>query len=226
MSRSPALIAGAHRGRAAAVVVGAVAVLLALGAVVHGDTVGTGFDRSVDGWFSAHVGFGTALWFADLGSEAVVSLLMVAAVFACAALGTVRGAVLAVAGPLLAAGLTEFVLKPVVDRRMFGYYAYPSGHTAGFGSVMLVVVIVLLGPARGVIRTRVRRGVITAALVLALCCMLGLIAAQFHYTTDVIGGLCLVVASVLAVALVIDAVGDRFVRLRSAHMNRADLVRR
>jgi undecaprenyl-diphosphatase len=212
MSRSPALIAGVNRGRAVAVALGAVVVLLALAVVVQGETVGTGFDRSVDGWFSAHVGFGTALWFADLGSEAVVSLLMAAAVFACVALGSARGAVLAVAGPLLAAGLTEFVLKPAVDRRMYGYYAFPSGHTAGFGSVMVVVVIVLLGPARGVIRTRVRRGVITAALMLAVCCMLGLIAARFHYATDVVGGLSLVLASVITAALVIDAVGDRLVR--------------
>jgi undecaprenyl-diphosphatase len=212
MSRSPALIAGVHRGRAVAVAVVAVGVLLALAVIVQGETVGTGFDRSVDGWFSAHVGFGTALWFADLGSEAVVSLLMAAAVFACVALGSARGAVLAVVGPLLAAGLTEFVLKPIVDRRMYGYYAFPSGHTAGFGSIMLVVVIVLLGPAHGVIRTPVRRGMITAALVLAVCCMLGLIAARFHYATDVVGGLSLVLASVITAALVIDAVGDWLVR--------------
>ena len=209
MSRSPALIGSVRRGRAAAVVTGAAVALLALAVVVHGGTRGTGFDRHVDAWFGAHVGYSTALWFADLGSEPVVSLLVAAAVAACVALRSVRGAVLAVAGPVLAAGLTEYVLKPIVDRRLYGYYAFPSGHTAGFGSVMLVVVIVLLGPARGVLRTPLRRGGITAALLLALCCMLGLIAAQFHYATDVIGGLFLVLASVTAVALVIDAVGDR-----------------
>jgi undecaprenyl-diphosphatase len=215
MSRSFALIDGVRRGRATAIVTGAAAGLLALAIAVHGGTGGTGFDRHVDSWFGAHVGYSTALWFADLGSEPVVSLLVAAAVAACVALGSARGAVLAVVGPLLAAGLTEYVLKPIVDRRLYGYYAFPSGHTAGFGSVMLVVVIVLLGPARGRLRTPVRRGGITAALLLALGCMLGLIAAQFHYATDVIGGLFLVLASVIAVALAIDAVGDRLARNRS-----------
>lgn len=209
MSRSPALIDGARRGRAAAIVTGAAAALLALAVAVHGGTGGTGFDRHVDAWFGAHVGYSTALWFADLGSEPVVLPLVAAAVAACVALRSARGAVLAVVGPLLAAGLTEYVLKPIVDRRLYGYYAFPSGHTAGFASVMLVVVIVLLGPARGVLRTPVRRGGITAAALLALSCMLGLIAAQFHYATDVIGGLFLVLASVIGVALAVDAIGDR-----------------
>src|SRR5690348_11730695 len=212
MSRSPALIAGARRARATTLVIVAAAALIALGAAVRGGTGGTAFDRSVDGWFSAHVGYSTALWFADLGSEAVVSLLMLAAVFASVALHTARGAVLAVAGPLVAAGLTEFVLKPLVGRRLYGYYAFPSGHTAGFGSIMLVAVIVLLGPARGAIPTPVRRAAITVAVLLTLGCMLGLIAAQFHYATDVIGGLFLVLASVIAVALAIDLIGERLVR--------------
>ena len=56
------------------------------------------------------------------------------------------------------------------------------------------------------------RGVITAALLLALCCMLGLIAAQFHYASDVLGGLFLVLASVITVALAVDAVADRLRR--------------
>jgi membrane-associated phospholipid phosphatase len=74
---------------------------------------------------------------------------------------------------------------------------------------MLVVVFVLLGPARSTIPPAARRGGITAAAILGVCCMLGLVAARFHYATDVIGGLFLVLASVIAVALVIDAVGDR-----------------
>jgi len=212
MSRSPALIAGVRRGRATALVLGAAVALIALGAAVHGGTGGTGFDRSVDGWFTTHVGYSTALWFADLGSEPVVSLLVAAAVFACVALRSVRGALLAVIGPVLAAVLTEYVFKPIVDRRLYGYYAFPSGHTAGFCSVMLVVVIVLLGPARNAIPSAARRCGITVAALLGLGCMLGLIAAQFHYATDVIGGLFLVVASVIAVALAIDLIGDRLVR--------------
>jgi hypothetical protein len=42
--------------------------------------------------------------------------------------------------------------------------------------------------------------------------LLGLVAARFHYATDVIGGLFLVLASVFAVALAIDLIGDRLVR--------------
>ena len=118
MNRSPALILDARRTRAAAIAVCSAAVLIALAVIVHGASKGTGFDSAVDGWFSAHVSYSAALWFADLGSEPVVLLLMAAAVCACVALRTVRGAVLAVLGPLLAVGLTEYVLKPVVDRRL------------------------------------------------------------------------------------------------------------
>jgi len=62
--------------------------------------------------------------------------------------GRRRAAVLAALGPAIAAGFTEFVLKPLIGRRINDELSFPSGHTTAAVSVVVVVVIVLLGPNR------------------------------------------------------------------------------
>ena len=62
--------------------------------------------------------------------------------------GRRRAAALVVLGPAIAAGFTEFVLKPLIGRRLDDALSFPSGHTTGAVSVAVVVVVVILGPNR------------------------------------------------------------------------------
>jgi undecaprenyl-diphosphatase len=116
--------------------------------------------------------------------------------------------VLAVLAPVLASCLTEYAIKPWVHRTKFGYYAYPSGHITGVCAVVFVLVLVVLGPARHRVTTAARRATVAVALLAALACGLGLIAADYHYATDVIGGVCLSLGCVLVLALLVDAIFD------------------
>ena len=195
-----------HRALAAAVALGCAAVVAALGLRYANQTRAGAFDRSVDGWFLDHVNYRTALWFADLGNAPVVFVCAVAVLGLALWLRYPRGALLAVLAPIAATSLTEYVVKPLVERTKDGYLAYPSGHTTGWCSVVFVVVLLALGPARRRVPARASTAAAAAALVLAVLCMLGLIGSDYHYATDVIGGLGVAVATVLALSLAIDAI--------------------
>jgi undecaprenyl-diphosphatase len=205
-----ALIPRRRRARACATIAVAVAVLAWLGAHYAHHTQAGGFDSAVDGWFTTHVNGRAALWVADLGNPPVVVVLTALLVGACAAWRTARGVALAVLAPVIAGCLTEYVLKPWVHRTKFGFYAYPSGHTTGLCAVAFTLVLVALGPARR--QVAAPRATVTVALLAALACGLGLIASDYHYATDVIGGACLSLACVLTIALLVDAVFDAAVR--------------
>jgi undecaprenyl-diphosphatase len=198
------LLARRHRPLAVAVVL-ACAALVAVLAVRYANQSRAGaLDRAVDDWISNHVNYRTALWFADLGNPPVVIVATVAVVVFAVWLRHPRGVLLAVLAPSLASSLTEYVLKPAVNRTKDGYLAYPSGHTTGWCTVMLVLLLLVLGPARPRLADRTRRWVAFAATVLGLACAIGLIGPKYHYATDVIGGLGVSIATVLVLALLID----------------------
>ena len=80
-------------------------------------------------------------------------------------------------------------LKHLFDRRNGPYLEYPSGHTALLVAVLgMMVVVAGSKPARG--------WALTAATLVSLLGMLGLVACGYHYVTDTVG------AAVLATALV------------------------
>jgi membrane-associated phospholipid phosphatase len=204
---APPLIATSRRVAAGAIVAVAVAVLTLLGLRYRDGHAAGRFDRAVDGWFTGHVNYRTALWFADLGNGPVVLLLVVLAAAGCLWLRRVRGALLVALAPAVAAAVTEWLVKPLVHRTKDGWLAYPSGHTSGFGALVLAVLLVLLGQRVSSLAVRVTVAVIASLLLLA--CMLGLIASDYHYATDVVGGFCVAVACVVVVALAVDAAGTR-----------------
>jgi undecaprenyl-diphosphatase len=113
--------------------------------------------------------------------------------------------VLAVGGPGLTGLITTFG-KPVVDRTIGrdDTFAFPSGHTGGATSLMLVCALLLAAAfglqARGTAVVAAASAVVVGGAVGA-----GMVAGGSHYPTDVVGGFCTAVASVLAVALVLDA---------------------
>jgi undecaprenyl-diphosphatase len=194
------------RAPAAGVVAACAVVVVVLGVRYAKQSRAGAFDRAVDGWFVDHANYRTALWFADLGNAPVVLIAAIAVVAFCGWLRYPRGIVLAVLAPIASTSLGEYVIKPLVQRTKDGYLAYPSGHTTGWCTVAIVVILLVIAPAREQFSPRARRWIVAAALILAVACLLGLIASAYHYATDVIGGLAVALGTVLTLALLIDAI--------------------
>ncbi|HEY4021888.1 MAG TPA: phosphatase PAP2 family protein [Pseudonocardiaceae bacterium] len=113
--------------------------------------------------------------------------------------------VLAVAGPAIAVGLAELVLKPVFDRRLYGLLSYPSGHAVASVAVYTVATMALTSGA-----TRLWRRIAAAGWgLLTIVVMTGLVAMNCHYPTDTVGGVCVAVGVILPCALVSDTITHR-----------------
>ncbi len=74
---------------------------------------------------------------------------------------------------------------------------------------MFVVMVVALDQRPRGLPPAIQVAVCGAALALAGCVAVALIAAGYHVRTDVIGGVCVALGTVLTMALVIDWVADR-----------------
>ena len=109
-------------------------------------------------------------------------------------------------GPTRCGLITTFG-KPVVDRTIGrnDAFAFPSGHTGGATSLILVCAL-LLAAAIGLRARGTAVFAAASAAVVGGAAGTGMVAGGSHYPTDVGGGFCTAVASVLAVALVLDAV--------------------
>ena len=135
--------------------------------------------------------------------------------------GRRRAALLAVLGPALAAGVAEFVLKPLINRRINDALSFPSGHTTAAVSVAIVIVVALLGPSRPRWPAAFRYAMSIASLLGAAAVATALVGSGYHYSTDTLGGFCVAVGVVLAMAWTIDAVS-----VKSEHdTSRADRTR-
>jgi undecaprenyl-diphosphatase len=186
----------------------AAAVVVVL-AVHYAGTAGPGrVDRHVDEWLQAHLGAHARLAHdvANLANVPVAGALIAALATACLLRGWRRGAVLAVVGPTLAGAITQYLLKPLVDRTIGAGLAFPSGHTTGAVAIALVVVILAL---RARLHRAARIALVVAAVVYAVGIPVALVVGRFHYATDTVGGACVASATVLTVALVVDAVSSR-----------------
>jgi len=197
------------RRSAVGLVVLSVAVV-AVGAVLyHGERRGGRLDDTVDDWLFTVFGRDRVLLYQLLHVADLPVVIAALAVVLVAAL--MRGrpdiAALAAIGPLAAIGLTEVVLKPLVQRRYNFFLSYPSGHTVGTLSECAVLGVILLGATGLTLALRVAMGV----LLLAACgiVMLALIVDGFHYFTDTVAGAFLSVGVVALTALAVDAVTGR-----------------
>ncbi|WP_436496049.1 phosphatase PAP2 family protein [Actinokineospora sp. HUAS TT18] len=117
-----------------------------------------------------------------------------------------RIALLAVLGPVVAAGLNTWALKPFFDRTHDGYLAYPSGHTTTLVSILAVITLVVAGNAAPALRWKATLGVAATALTLVGVGAWAIIGARYHYLSDTLGSLFWGVAVVIIVAAAIDAV--------------------
>jgi len=134
---------------------------------------------------------------ADVGSEIPV-LLCVGALMAWAASKRDWPAMIAAfVGPSLALFLTEYVLKPLVDRTSpKGVYSYPSGHAtvvAALVTVALLFVYRYLGAQTALVWSPYGVALVAAVAV-------AVVALRWHYVTDSIGGVALGIGVVCLVA--------------------------
>ncbi|GGL00792.1 phosphatase PAP2 family protein [Nocardia jinanensis] len=94
--------------------------------------------------------------------------------------------------PEAAVAINAWALKPFWSRPLYDYFAYPSGHTVHLVAVVTTLVLLL--------RSARARTVIVALTVAAWCgAGIGMIALDYHLTTDIVGGAAAAIA--LAIAL-------------------------
>ncbi|MCM3298022.1 phosphatase PAP2 family protein [Streptomyces pseudogriseolus] len=198
------------RGRLAAVAVLASLVVAGLGVRYAGDAGPGRTDARIG---EAAYGVGAPWWHIAnatdfLGDPGGALLLLTAGAAGCLRARRPRAAVLLLAGPGLAVGVTR-LLKPLAARTINGddNLAFPSGHTAFLTAFALALALLAagrsgLGPTSG------------TALALAAASAAGAlmgwaqVATGAHYPTDTVGGCCTALAVVPAAAWVIDRVAD------------------
>lgn len=138
----------------------------------------------------------TAVALADLGGPETIALQALGLALVLGARARWAGAAAVLLAPAAAGGLTQWVLKPAVGRMLASSPAWPSGHATGTWALLTVVVVLLLrdGPARA--------RLVDSAVLLAvgLVNAVGLVGAQYHFVTDVIGGVAVGVAVGCAVS--------------------------
>lgn len=206
---SPALLQG--RRLVAALIALATLGVVILGVHYAGDSGPGRLDSAIDSRLRhrlhGHLRFLHHL--AALGGPLWVTVACATMAAAFLLTGRRRAALLAVLGPAVAAGIAEFGLKPLINRRLHDYLAFPSGHTTGAVSVAVVIVVVLLGPSRPAWPAVVRYTLAVLALLGAAAVATALIGSGYHYSTDALGGICVAVGAVLAMAWTIDALSVR-----------------
>jgi undecaprenyl-diphosphatase len=176
-------------------------VTMVLGLAVAGDRLPRPFDHAVT--HQVHLAVGGPL------AEVLVSptdpplMYTLVAVLVLIALLRRRWsvAVLAVAGPAVAVLITENLLKPLFDRRYHGYLSYPSGHTVGAVAALTVALLMVL-PTATTTLTRTLAWLVWALLIVTLTT--GLVAMNYHYPTDALGGFSLALGVVLPGAVLAD----------------------
>jgi undecaprenyl-diphosphatase len=183
----------------------AAVVLVVLGVLFAGDSVGTSADvgirtylRSLDQpWHSI------ALVIDWTGEPVGAAVVLVTLVIVFLRKGNRRAAVLAVAGPGVAVLVTS-VMKPLVGRTINdGFLSYPSGHTATATAFALVAVFVVIGRRQG------GYWLLVIPLLAAAMMAWAQVLLNAHYPTDTLGGFFAALAVVPVVAWAIDRIWDR-----------------
>jgi membrane-associated phospholipid phosphatase len=212
----PPLLFPAARRAAAAVTAACVIVTAALGLLLAGHAQAGRVDGWIDGRLDARLGRHPRL--ADvnyLGDPFWVVAICAAAVAALLVFRRYRGALLVAIAVPLAGGLTDHVLKPLVDRTNYGSLTYPSGHTTAVTAMAVAAVVVLTGPGRPALPAAARWLLSAALLALIPAIAVGLVIAHYHFFSDTIGGAGVGIAVVLGTALALDAAAARL-RARTA----------
>ncbi|MEP7024711.1 MAG: phosphatase PAP2 family protein [Actinomycetota bacterium] len=195
-------------------------VTVALGALFFHQHHPSGLDVAIDGHIKSVLGSHPrfVLDVVNLGQHAPVAIATIALTVACLAARRWRGALLAAVTTPAAAVLTDHLLKQLSGRTYgIGSLTYPSGHATVSFTLAAVVALLLLGPQRPRIPAAPR--VLAVLAVYAVCAAQAvcLVAINFHYFTDTIGGAGTGTAVVMAAALVLDFPGRRHRAVPAQH---------
>jgi undecaprenyl-diphosphatase len=200
------LLGGPARTWAVAVVIGCALLVAVLGLLFAGHARASWFDHLVDSpiisMFSGHGP--TALRLASPGTLGPAVLISGAIAAICLYFRRVNGAVLALLAVPVADGLDDAILKPLIGRTDLGQLTYPSGHTTAVFAMTTTVAILLLVPPQQRRTRTLRVLLVLAALAVALIVAAAVIALEWHYFTDTIGGAAVAIAVVCTLAIIID----------------------
>jgi membrane-associated phospholipid phosphatase len=202
----------ARARRPAGIAVACCAVLVAvLGALAAHRAQGNAVDRPVDSWIQQHLASHQNLLsdIAYLGGGQMAAVLTAVLVLACLAARRVNGAVLVLVSVVVTAGLTEYVLKPLVHESIGGSLTYPSGHMASLSALFGAAGVLMLDPPRWRPRPGVRL-LLTIGLVVVGCIVaIALVGLNYHYFTDTIAGVAWGTCVVLTATFLLDGAGAR-----------------
>jgi membrane-associated phospholipid phosphatase len=202
------LLPAAARWPAGIIALCCLLLVVVLGVLFAHQSHGWAIDRVVDSWIIGwHIPSGTLGQISRLGAQSAMTVMTAALALGCLAARRLSGAVLAVAGVLLASGLTELVLKPLVHRTITVYHflTYPSGHTTGLFALSTALAVVLLSPRSGRPGVAIRIGVVAVAVVVSCVVGMAMIGLDFHYFTDTVAGAAVGTGVVLGVTFLLDA---------------------
>ncbi|MDT7596127.1 MAG: hypothetical protein QOJ06_1673 [Pseudonocardiales bacterium] len=146
-----------------------------------------------------------------LGNPGQATVLVAAVAGAAAIARRWAGVLLTIVGTVTAVAITDLILKPLIGRLSYGHLSFPSGHTTVVAAVAFATAILIAG-ARWPRSMILRLVVGLAAVAVAVCVAISLVALRVHYATDTVAGYCVALATVLAVAFCLDFFGPRFRR--------------
>ncbi|MEV6562142.1 phosphatase PAP2 family protein [Nocardia sp. NPDC051756] len=172
----------------------------------------TAFDRAVarpiHSAFDARPGIYQALVVPSNGYILLPLLLLAGAWFGYR--GQWRRAAIMVVVPELALGLNALLWKPLWDRHLHDYLAYPSGHTVHLVAIATAFIVL-------VDSMRAQLIAFTVALVAMLAAAVGMIGLDYHLPTDIVGGATIAIATVLTLCWAAQALFDRPRRRAEQH---------
>jgi membrane-associated phospholipid phosphatase len=200
------LLRPAARPLAVAIVVACVLVTAGLGAWFWHETRTDWVDAVVGARLQAGLRGHPHLLAVLVWPGAPVPVTAIAATLAlvCALRRRYRAAVFVVVSVVLAAVITERLLKPLIGRTFWSTLSFPSGHVTGVVA-LATVVTVLLAAASGRVPRPLRLALAVTAFLMAAAVAVGVVGAGMHYFTDTIAGAAVGTGTVLLTALALDA---------------------
>lgn len=204
------------RPAATALLVVCVATTVLLGTLFAHHRQAGALDAAVDARIQAGLGHWRVLNdLAALGDVTPVIAITAGFSLACLVTRWWRAAVLVAVVVPAAAGITELILKPLIDRTLMGDLSFPSGHETRVFALATAFAVLLANPAWPRIPAAVRL-FLAAVVVLAACAVaVALVGLGHHYFTDTVGGAAVGTAVVLATALVLDRLAPEAPRDRA-----------
>ena len=173
------------------------------GVVCARDENGDMLDRPVDAWIVTHLGshLHALQLAADLGQALQVTILTGALILFCLVARRINGAVLAAISIPVAAGLTERVLKPLVNQP---FSAYPSGRTTAIFALIAAIAVLLTNPPKARLSSGARLSLVVAATLIGGAVCVAVVGLNYHTFTDAVAGITVGAGVVLVTTLLLD----------------------